>query len=101
MNARPLPLTGIVRMPLCLAGKMAEHNRFLIPQPMGTIPAENYAPPKPRLLNGDAVQVTAFTDEHMRLVERWQFSDTDVRWYEVVEIDGKEGKTDNSNPARA
>lgn len=64
---------------------MVDRARILIAQPMGTIPAQNYTPPKPHLLNGELVQVTAFTDEHGRLVERWQFSDDDVRWYEVLE----------------
>jgi hypothetical protein len=62
---------------------MHELQRTLIPQPMSTTPLMGYTPPRPRDFAGELIQVTAFSDEFGRTVERWQFNDTDVRWYHV------------------
>lgn len=64
---------------------MVEKHRYLIPQPMATFDAPNYMPPQPRLANGERIQVTAFLDQDNKIVERWQFSDSEVKWYAVEE----------------
>jgi hypothetical protein len=60
-----------------------ELQRILISQPMSTKPFEGYLCPHPHLLSGEQVQVTAHYTEHGEIVERWQLSDTDVRWYRL------------------
>lgn len=48
-----------------------------------------YTVPRPRDSAGELIQVTAFSDEFGRTVERWQFSETDVRWYHVEKFTRK------------
>lgn len=60
-----------------------ELHRIAITQPMSTTPYPEHRCARPVLLNGERVQVTAFFDEHGRIVERWQLNDDDVRWYEL------------------
>jgi hypothetical protein len=62
---------------------MQELQRTLISQPMSTTPLIGYTPPKPRDAQGNRIQVTAYSDEYGRTVERWDLSETDVRWYHV------------------
>lgn len=60
-----------------------ELQRVLIPQPMSAKPYPDYLPPKPHRLDGSRIQVTAFYTEHSEIVERWEMSETDVRWYRL------------------
>ncbi len=60
-----------------------ELQRILISQPMLAKPYDSYLPPQPVDGNGQRIQVTAFYTEHSEIVERWQFSDTDIRWYRL------------------
>jgi hypothetical protein len=60
-----------------------ELQRTRIDQPMSTTPLIGYTPPHPRHANGERIQVTAYSDEMGRTVERWHLSDDDVRWYHV------------------
>ncbi len=62
---------------------MSELQRTAIGQPMSTTPLSGYKVPCPVDGAGERIQVTAFFDELGRTVERWQFSETDVRWYHV------------------
>ena len=62
---------------------MSELQRTKISQPMSTTPLAGYKVPRPVDLAGELIQVTAFHDELGRTVERWQFSESDVRWYHV------------------
>jgi hypothetical protein len=62
---------------------MQELQRTLISQPMSTTPLMGYTVPRPRDMAGELIQVNAFHDEMGRTVERWQFSEDDVRWYHV------------------
>jgi hypothetical protein len=50
---------------------------------MSTQPYDAWKPPKPHHANGEPIQVTVFHDEFGHIVERWQLSDTDVRWYKL------------------
>ena len=50
---------------------------------MSAQPYTDYKPPRPTLLSGERIQVTAHVTEHSEIVERWQFSETDVRWYRL------------------
>lgn len=65
---------------------MAELQRTAISQPMSTTPLTGYTVPRPTNVGGELIQVTAFFDELGRTVERWQFTDTDVRWYHVEKV---------------
>jgi hypothetical protein len=56
---------------------------------MATQPYEYEFSPQPVLPNGARVQVTAFLDENGAVVERWQFSDTDIRWYRLEAYQGR------------
>lgn len=60
-----------------------ELQRILIPQPMSATPYDSYLPPKPIGGNGERIQVTAYVTENSEIVERWQFSETDVRFYRL------------------
>jgi hypothetical protein len=60
-----------------------ELQRTLIGQPMSTTPLPEFKVPHAVDIAGEKIQITAFFDEMGRTVERWQFSDTDVRWYHV------------------
>jgi hypothetical protein len=60
-----------------------EVQRISISPPMGATPTDVWIPPKPRDYKGERIQVTAYISEFNEIVERWQFSDTDVRWYRV------------------
>jgi hypothetical protein len=50
---------------------------------MSSTPTNARIPPKPHLLNGERVQVTMHVTEIGEIVERWQLSDDDVRWYRL------------------
>lgn len=62
---------------------------MLISQPMSAKPFDAHLCPRPHLLNGERIQVTAYYTEHGEIVERWQLSDTDVRWYRLEAYQGK------------
>ena len=61
----------------------AEIQRILISQPMLATPTDAWLPPRPHLPGGERIQVTAHVTENSEIVERWQFSETDVRWYRL------------------
>jgi hypothetical protein len=50
---------------------------------MAATPTDAYIPPKPHAWTGERIQVTAHVTENGEIVERWQFSETDVRWYRL------------------
>lgn len=60
-----------------------EIQRSLVSQPMSTTPYDEWKCPQPRDVHGQRIQVTAYYDESGHVVERWQFSETDVRWYRL------------------
>jgi len=60
-----------------------ELHRVLIPEPMGAKPFDGRMPPRPVDWQGNRIQVTVHTSEFGEIVERWQLSDTDVRWYRL------------------
>jgi hypothetical protein len=60
-----------------------EVQRVSISPPMGAAPYDAWKPPRPVDYKGERIQVTAHITEFNEVVERWQFSDTDVRWYRV------------------
>lgn len=68
---------------------MNELQRTEISQPMGATPLTGYTVPKPVDMHGERIQVTAFYDELGRTVERWEFSETDIRWYHVEKVVNK------------
>lgn len=66
------------------AGRMRHDlQRILIPAPMSAKPLTGYLCPRPHLMGGERIQVTAHVTEHSEIVERWQLSDEDVRWYRL------------------
>jgi hypothetical protein len=60
-----------------------EIHRVKIEAPMAAQPYEFSGLAKPHFFDGTRIQVNAFISEHGEIVERWQFSDTDVRWYRL------------------
>src|SRR5437879_12959142 len=65
------------------AGKQRIVHRVLVPQPIGVQQTDQWTPCRPQNFKGERIQVTAHANEHGEIVERWQFSDTDVRWYRI------------------
>lgn len=41
--------------------------------------------PSPHAAGGSKIAVAVFLNEHGHVVERWTFSETDVRWYALQE----------------
>jgi hypothetical protein len=66
-----------------------EIQRHWVPQPMSSQPYDAWTPPKPRDAKGELIQVTAHVDEFGHVVERWQFSETDVRWYRLEKYEDR------------
>jgi hypothetical protein len=60
-----------------------EIQRILVPPPMSATPYDGVKPCKPVDCKGERIQVTVFHDESNHVLERWQFSETDVRWYRL------------------
>jgi len=60
-----------------------EIHRILVSQPMSAQPYDGHKPPLPVDVRGKRIQVTVHVDEFGHIVERWQFSETDVRWYHL------------------
>jgi len=60
-----------------------ELHRILIDAPMSATPFAGRTPPAPVNCRGERIQVTCHLTEHGEIVERWQFSDHDVRWYRL------------------
>lgn len=58
-------------------------HRILISPPMSATPTDARKPCLPKDFKGQGIQVTVYVSEHSEIVERWQFSDTDVRWYRL------------------
>lgn len=86
MNGKRLPNTGTCKPPRARGREMGDLQRTQISPPMGPVPLVGYAVPKPRDMKGERIQVTAYHDELGRTVERWQFSESDVRWYHVEKV---------------
>lgn len=68
---------------LALPSVRRELQRVLISAPMSAQPFDGRTPPQPVDARGQRIQVTCHTTEFAEIVERWQFSDTDVRWYRL------------------
>jgi hypothetical protein len=66
-----------------------ETQRILIPPPMSATPTDAWTPPRPRDAQGERIQVTAHVSEQGHIVERWQITDEDIRWYRLETPDGK------------
>lgn len=64
-----------------------EIHRILVSQPMSAQPYDAWKPPRVLVLGGERIQITAHMDEFSHVVERWQFSETDVRWYRLEKWD--------------
>ena|SRR5258706_11825888 len=69
---------------------MAEHTtardevqRIAVSPPLSAAPTSDWTVPQPTTSTGERIQVTAHLDEYGRILERWQFSDEDVRWYKL------------------
>ena len=62
-------------------------HRVLVPPPMGAKPYDGWTPCQPVDYKGDRIQVTAHMDEWGHVLERWQFNETDVRWYKLEKFD--------------
>lgn len=60
-----------------------ELQRIRIAEPMSAHPFDGRTPPKPVDCTGQRIQVTCHVTEFGEIVERWQFSETDVRWYRL------------------
>lgn len=60
-----------------------EVHRILVDAPMGAKPYDAWTPCRPRDAEGNRIQVTSHVDEYGHVLERWQFSETDVRWYRL------------------
>lgn len=60
-----------------------ELQRVRIAEPMSATPFDGRTPPKPVDATGQRIQVTCHVTEFGEIVERWQFSETDVRWYRL------------------
>lgn len=86
MSAPRRGSTGTYRRRRARGRSVSELQRTAITQPMSTTLLAGYAVPHPRDSAGELIQVTAFYDEMGRTVERWQFSETDVRWYHVEKV---------------
>lgn len=86
MNVKRRASTGTSRPPRVVGCDVSELQRTAISQPMGVTPLTGYTVIKPVDLRGERIQVTAFYDELGRTVERWQFTETDVRWYHVEKV---------------
>ena len=52
-------------------------------QRMSATPFSGRTPPKPVNALGERIQVTCHVSEAGEIVERWQLSETDVRWYRL------------------
>jgi len=72
-----------------IAQPRPEVHRILISEPMSATATDSWKPPRPRNAKGERIQVTAHVSEHGEIVERWHFSDTDVRWYRLERYEGK------------
>jgi hypothetical protein len=64
-------------------GKQRTVHRVLVPQPIGVQETDQWTPTRAQNCKGERIQVTAHANEHGEIVERWQFSDTDVKWYRI------------------
>lgn len=60
-----------------------ELQRVRIAEPMSAHPFDGRTPPHPVDARGQPIQVTCHVTEFGEIVERWQLSDTDVRWYRL------------------
>lgn len=62
---------------------MDELQRTRIDPPLGLKPYPEHRCPRPVLGDGTRVQVLPFHDELGRVIERWDFSEVDIRYYHV------------------
>lgn len=72
--------------------------RVRIPEPAGLVPYPEWTPPFAQFAPGERIQILPFHDQAGNVVERWHFSDSDVRYYQVekfveswvaVKVEGK------------
>lgn len=75
--------TGTYKPPRAPGRDVVEEHRILIPQPITREDAPVHRVPRPLDAAGNRIQITAYLDLEMQIVERWQFSDEDVRWYRI------------------
>jgi hypothetical protein len=62
-----------------------EVQRVTVKPPVGFQPYSGRPAPTPHRADKSIIPVSVFLNEHGHVVERWSFSDTDVRWYALRE----------------
>ena len=60
-----------------------ELQRVLVPDPGNVEAYPEWIPPVVRWPGTERMQVTSHHDTFGNVLERWQYSDTDIRWYRV------------------